>query len=399
MWFAERMTRLLVYVASSTLVALAFACGGSPMGSDSGSPDGSVAVRDASPDATSDASTDVGSPDAASDASTDTGSPDAGGGLVPVFVAQGHVGRTAVSCDGRRWVADRSLDDTAVCWPETGDYDCDHHPGAAKGLVYGRGYWFATWGWGEPGGIDRSADGIAWERVLPDTQFGGLAFGDGVLVAGARNARRSATAGDTWEDTGDTGLAVWNVRRAGYGEGAFVMVGEDGSERDVVVSRDGGATWQSPAAPDACGANVQTRGGIVGGGGVILVLGGDGTACTSTDGGATFEAHAVGGEITSQVVWNGDMFVAWGSGMRYASEDGTTWNATPTTPSDVSIGAVAYHPDLGVYVGVRGGWQVWYDRQVFYRSTDGVVWVEADDFQGGHPIRFLEAGYLDRCPD
>jgi len=44
---------------------------------------------------------------------------------------------------------------------------------------------------------------------------------------------------------------------------------------------------------------------------------------------------------------------------------------------------------------VRGGWQVWYDQQRFYRSADGVRWetLAAGSYVGSHPINFIEFGY------
>jgi hypothetical protein len=51
---------------------------------------------------------------------------------------------------------------------------------------------------------------------------------------------------------------------------------------------------------------------------------------------------------------------------------------------------------------VNGGWDQWYERQRFYRSTDGVTWDElaAGAFTGGHPVRFAAAGAVDvgTCP-
>lgn len=123
-----------------------------------------------------------------SDAAHDSGEPPAG--RVPVFVAQGHAGRTVRSCDGgERWIDDQSQDGAIRC--STDGFDCDHHPGAGKGIVYGREHFFATFGWGSPGGVFRSADGARWEPLLEATTYGGIGFGSNALVVGARNARRS----------------------------------------------------------------------------------------------------------------------------------------------------------------------------------------------------------------
>src|SRR5690606_6858809 len=97
-----------------------------------------------------------------------TGGTSTGGGGsagVPLFVAQGHLGRTVISCDGgQSWTADQSNDAEAQCWSGPDDEpDCDHDPGAGRGIVFADGWFVATFGWGPPGGIVRSRDGVAWE--------------------------------------------------------------------------------------------------------------------------------------------------------------------------------------------------------------------------------------------
>lgn len=385
----------MLSVACSALLSVAWACGDDDGGSDSG-PGMDSGGEDA---ATDSAGEDVPGTDTGPRLDVGLDAPPPEGSSA--FIAQGHLGRTMVSCDdGVTWVANRSLDDSAICWPDSGpELDCDHHPGAGKGISYGAGYFYATWGWGMPGGIDRSNDGVNWERVVEDTTYGGIAVGNDVVVATARNSVRS-TDGTSWEDTGDTMLDVWNVRRAGFVDvmgGRFVMVAD---ETNIAISDDDGATWFRPSTIDAsCGQGVQTRGGIAAAGDTILILGGDGVACTSSDGGDTWTSRSIGtDDVGSQLVWTGSQFFAYGGGMAYTSADGESWSSQATTPGGLNLGAIAYDPESGVFVGVRGGWQVWYDEQVFYRSTDGVVWEEADSYLGQHPIRFIEHGYLESCP-
>lgn len=327
---------------------------------------------------------------------------EAGEARVGVFVAQGHAGRTTISCDdGRSWIHDRSLDDSIVCFSD--GFDCDHHPGSAKGVTYGRGWFFATYGWGPPGSVQRSRDGVTWEPVLEETTFGGIAFGQERVLAGARQPRWTADDGESWTDSGSTELDVWNVRRTGWvphDGGRFVLVGEDGGARDVVLSSDGGETWWHPSSlPAECGAAIQNEGGIAYGDGTMLIVGRTGDACRSTDGGATWTSTAIGGEVHSHLVWSGDAFLAWERGVLWRSEDGAAWSSTPTSPADLRIGAVAMSPG-GTFVAVKGGWQEWYDRQRFYRSEDGVTWTElpSGSYVGSHPIRDIEFGYVESCP-
>ena len=95
-------------------------------------------------------------------------------------------------------------------------------------------------------------------------------------------------------------------------------------------------------------------------------------------------------------MWAGDRFLLWSQGQLHSSPDGETWTSTATVPADLLLGAIAYSPATGTLVGVRGGWQVWYDAQRFYRSQDGgVSWSELgpSDAPRGHPLRFIAFGY------
>lgn len=383
----------LLAIASALLCCSAVvACGDDDGGSDASPADSAImdtAVGDTSV-------TDSGTGDTAivTDSAIDTGTPDV---RVGAFVLQGHAGRTAISCDdGQSWVADRSLDDSIRCFTDM--FDCDHHPGAAKGLTYGGGYFWATFGWGEPGGVSRSADGVVWEEMLSDTTFGGIAYGQDRVMATSIMPQWSDDDGATWNEEDASVLAVYNVRRGGFADhdgGRFVMVAADGTSLDTVVSDDGGATWERPSPlPAECGNDVQNRGGVVYGNGAIVIVGGDGTSCVSTDGGASFTAHAIGGEISSHVIFDGTHFRAWGTGMRYESGDGMSWTATATTPDVLNLGAVASNPDTGTLVGVDGRWMQWYDEQDFWRSTDGGVTWESlgTGMYGGHPVRFITFG-------
>lgn len=342
---------------------------------------------------------DMSSPNDAGDApdggpEPDLPAPDLGPGLVATFVAQGHMGRTAVSCDdGNSWVHDTSLDPAVRCF--TNDFDCDHHPGAGRGVEWGDGVFLTTFGWGPPGGVDRSTDGVTWTRVLSDTTFGGIVYGNGIWLAAARNAQWSSDAGETWNMVDDTAMTGWNVRRAAFvaaDGGRFVMVADD----ETVVSADA-VNWNVPSLlPDTCGDGIQTNGGIAYGNQAIVVVGGAGNACASTDAGDTWSASDIGGSVSAHLLWDGSNFVTWGRGMMYSSPDGSTWTATPTVPDNLLLGPTAYNPDTGTYVGVRGGWQTWYEEQEFYRSSDGINWETLPDmaFEGSHPVRDISIGWV-----
>lgn len=347
-------------------------------------------------------------------------------GLVGVFVAIGHVTRSTVSCDeGRTWVANRSDNDGIRCFtstPDGGNPDCDHRYGSGRGIAWTRGAGFVgNWGWGEPGVIRRSADGVSWAVVDRGANFASMVAGaDGTLFAASRSGKVSRTAGERWVSAGTAnlqanGMPVWNVRRGGFGgldAGVYVLVADSNT---AMVSSDL-QTWRAPGAwPSTCGANIQWEGGVASGNGVLLVLGGDGVACRSVDNGVTWTAHAIGGQVDARLLWTGTEFVSWGSAsngrQRFASPDGITWRAEPTTlrrngvmvaGNGPLIGAVARSP-AGTFVAANGGWMTWYASQRFYRSVDGLEWDElpAGAFVGSHPITHIAWGEVSRpsaCP-
>ncbi|MEZ4439763.1 MAG: hypothetical protein R3B72_11780 [Polyangiaceae bacterium] len=310
---------------------------------------------------------------------------------LPMFVAQGHFARTTLSCDdGDTWVANQSSDDTARCWSNNNQPDCDHAPDSARGIAYGEGWFVATFGWGPPGQIRRSRNGVDWEPVTSDTTFAGVAYGDGVFLAGANVPRRSTDGAATWTELGY--VVDQNVRRTAYvaeGGGLFVMA----TDGPLLLTSDAGDNWWEPSQlPAGCGQNIMFSGGIVSGNGVIVVLGGDGLACRSTDGGQTFTSTTVASNIGSDLIFTGSEFMAWSYGERHTSSDGASWT---TTPSDaIDVGPVARSDD-GTLVAVNGGWQVWYEQQRFFKSSDGLTWTALDGaaYVGSHPIFDVVFGY------
>ncbi len=343
--------------------------------------------------------------------------------LVPIFVAQGMVGRTIISCDdGQTWVGDRSDDDAYPCFIDPLKNDCDHHPGAGRGITYGNGYFVATFGWGPPGSIRRSKNGVDWENMLEGKTFAGIVFGSDVFLAGERPPQISDGTGAMWTPGGDPDSPEWNARRTGFAphDGGRFLIAFGSSGNDLNVSKDQGATWTRPKTlPAACAGDIQWAGGFAYGNGTIVVLGGTGVACRSMDGGDTWTESNIGGGVDARLLWNGTEFVTWGRdanyvNQRFTSTDGATWKATPTelrkknadgttqTGPGPLIGAVD-RSDAGTYVAVNGEWEQYYEKQRFYRSTDGITWdqLPASSFVGSHPVQFITHGLAEKsavCP-
>ena len=323
-------------------------------------------------------------------------------GSIPMFIAQGHAGRTVISCDdGRSWVADQSDEEWGFCANPAND--CDHGPGAGRGIAWGDGWFFATFGWGAPGSVRRSRDGVTWEPVLEGTTFGGMVFGNGRLIAASRNGQYSDDLGRNWTGFDAAGLTSWNVRDAAFvphDGGRFVMVASDGSP-ELVVSVDG-MSWARPeSAPSDCGEGLPYQGRIAYGNGTIVLIGDGGVICRSTDGGQTWSSKKIADSLRANGIWNGSEFMAWNYGTLHRSTDGEAWTTTETVPDDIDIGVTAVS-DSGTIVGVTSHWQQHYDAQVFYRSEDGVHWevLPSDAYPGGHPIKVMAFGYgqpSERC--
>ena len=396
-----------------TLALMLAACGGNDAAKaaltdrDAGATPGQDAAADAQSSGTSDAGSggaggssghDAGN--AGADAGGDAGG--SGGGRVSIFVAQGHKGRLMISCDdGRTWTADRNDDDTVHCFDSSAT-DCDHDPGAARGLAHGNGYFVATFGWGLPGHIARSKNGVDWEEFPQTKTFADLAFGHGLFVANDPTPAISSD-GESWMDGGHTVLSVANVRAIAFvakNGGRFVVTGETGTAHDVVISKDDGKSWVHPTTlPAACGANVT---GLTASDDIVLIAQGGGRVCTSADGGDTWKETIASQGFTSPPVWTGSEFMIWQNATLLRSPDGTTWTSAALTPANVHIGIVAVNAK-GTFVAVNADWNSWYDKQAFYRSEDGVSWdvLPSTAFKGGHPIYFMEAGDVEasaKCP-
>jgi hypothetical protein len=356
------------------------------------------------------------------------------GAKVPIFVAQGQVGRTTISCDdGKTWVGNRSWDlegdpllcgmkQTSVCDTGTCSYSvsgqckqemcCNDTPDISKGVIFGNGVFVATWGWGQPGAVRTSTDGLAWTTTHPNDSFGGIAFGGGRFVVASRSPFWSSdgtawTAGQTADFRNLDGSTMWSVRRFAYasykGGGRFVAVASGNTDRDMLVSADGGQNWKRPTTiPATCALSVSTYGGIVSGNDVIVIVDQAANACRSTDGGDTWSVVPTGlTEVLSHGVWDGKQFLFWGdNAYMISSPDGVAWTktkmATPLRLGPVALGA------SGTFVAVQNVWDG-YAKQHFLRSTDGLTWqtLPTTAFVQSHNIFYIAFGYADpsaACP-
>lgn len=337
-----------------------------------------------------------GDDDGGSGSSSDGGDNGGEPGRVSAFVAIGHQGRTTLSCDdGRSWIANSSADDSADC----GSMDCNHGAFAGAGLAYGKGLFVVAFGWGTPGGIHYSSDGVNWQEGYDgDYFFADIAFGNDTFIAGDKYQGHGSTDGMTWARVTKPDLAVDTPRGiefVDYDGGRFVLVADANDVRDIAYTTDEGQTWSNPTTrPDECVFSVR---GMAAGNGTLVALTADGNLCTTEDGGETFTVRNLGsGTFDSQVVWTGTEFMLWSDSAVHRSSDGLSWTSEPFSPSSARIGAVAVSPG-GTFVASSTSEVGWYDSQQFYRSTDGVSWdvLDSSDYVGSHRITFIEHGAVD----
>jgi hypothetical protein len=327
-------------------------------------------------------------------ASGTTGGSGGDAALVPVFIAQGHQGRTTVSFDdGHTFTHEHSEDDSYPCFVDD-QHDCDHSEFAGRGIAYGDGAFVITWGWGHPGTLQRSTDGFTWDTVATETPtFADVAYGKGKFVA-CGNPTQVSTDGLTWTEGGPLSFD-FNYRGIEFvpsGGGTFVVTGESGDQRDISVSSDGVVWHSATTRPDLCGAYLR---GVAGNETTLVVASGQGHVCYSTDAGDTWTQKDVADGFSSPILWTGTEFMIWNRSTLWRSADGEEWQSEATTP-DVAIGPVA-RSDQGTFVAANDGWLVWYEEQQFYRSVDGVNWdvlEQGTAFTGSHPIYFFGFGYV-----
>lgn len=393
-------------------LAVCIGCDAGPSSDDSGSSsDVSTGASDASSSAdpsssgspsggttTSVPETSGGSTSSLDPTSDETGSSGGEPEGVPVVVSLAHGGQTARSCDGgQTWAGFNSF----------GIQD-DHSDYAAfGGLTFGNGAFVAATGWGAPGHILRSTDGVIWEDLgdeafitdegpaRPNSASGVEFVGDGfVLFAGAHMWRSDD--GSTWTaDTPESLGFIGHFREVEYlpEPDLLLLATEDWKAPGtwtIQVSEDGGSTWQlGSGATSACVGYVQHVGGFAHHDGRLLLAGGAGPVCVSDDNGLTWtEAGDVGAEIADVKSYDQGFVVLTQSGDVHTSTDGAQWSSLGASALDG--GRIAWHAELGFFGEGNGA---------YVHSADGVTWspAAADVPRGFVAVREFAVGRLPSC--
>lgn len=369
-------------------------------------------------------------------------------GMATIIVAQGYMGRSTISCDdGKTWIADRSWvteGDEMVCGSRapqrcggtclfkttsggcTTDVGCDcgHSPGFGKGVAFGNGLLVATYGWGRPGKVIKSTNGIDWETSTTFTysDYGGLAWAQNKFVLATISPRISTDGAVTWpkgpkadyrtfsgpEDTVGTQLS--SVRHFI----AFKYMGQERflgiSDGDMLISTDGANTWVRPTTlASECG-----RGRAFAGNNLVFTASSSGNICRSTDGGMNWTLQKVANYISSDGIWTGTHFHIWGDwndrptgapiseGFNmYKSPDGITWTKHKMA-TQTGLNRVVFTPK-NTFVAANGN-NPKYENQAFIYSKDGLTWntgfqsAPVDDRHGITNMSIGEVNASALCP-
>lgn len=288
------------------------------------------------------------------------------------FVAAGDEGTILSSPDGRHW----QIDTTAM-------------PCALLSVAQGAGRYLAVGGSGQ---LISSTNGLAWQRQPAPTgeDLYGLAYGAGGFVAvGADGAVLQSTDGRSWTVRhlttglnlrtvawtgteyligGDRGQifasadavhwqqlpeqAFHSIRDFATGDGTTVAAGAG-----TVMRRTAGGSWT--LEPVGFG-HFQTS--IAFGAGRFVIVGHNGEALVSSDGGRSWTTGTGSGVINlDRVVYADGRFIATGQGQELTSGNGLSWVAA-RLPTGSSIRSIAVAGSNLVAVG---------DLNTILRSTDG----------------------------
>ena len=377
--------------------------------------------------------------------------PDESLARVPLLMAQGRMGSTVLSCDGGKgWFGARDMAaegdwgycdmpqpdatcDAGSCWTwdrveqpdgtrasecvQTTPCKCrDHATGSATKVAWGGDQFIAAFGWGQPGTLFRSKDGVSVEAITPEGRPNpqGAAWGGGTWILGTDRVHRSLDNGDTWSfrERADRLNELGHPSDIHFIEGVgangrFLLLGRLGA----YISDDLGVTWDKVQEwpeweYDFAGRTITTSCGNFGtkaashGQTVVVTRTQPDSFCVSKDAGLSFERVPLPefARGAGPAAWDGQRFHVIADRHHLSSPDGVTWTATDLDRAFWSMRAV-YDHRTKTFAGVKGS----YDDQRFFWSDDGVAWNEVPQGKAprGHALKFFAKGWAPEgfvCP-
>jgi len=280
----------------------------------------------------------------------------------PLFIAVGHHGTILDSIDGQTWDVIKKGREGET-W---------------RAVAFGNKRFVAVGSYGGNNIVGSSSDGEQWTVAEKDAKYvtyiRGLAFGKDFFLglggdpgsAGDSKPFTTTSAdGVKWSDNESIG-GKNILRRAAYGNGIFVAVGDRGRR----AASEDGKKWTDAAEVKAIDTLVDVAFGPTGRDGIFAGVGLHGLRMSSTDG-VKWTDRQVGeeGEHLNSIVWAGGAFVAVGAGVTFTSLDGVKWtrHKNDNAPLVVAYGVIA---KKSVFVGAN-----WKGKLM--RSANGITWEQA----------------------
>jgi photosystem II stability/assembly factor-like uncharacterized protein len=241
------------------------------------------------------------------------------------YLAVGGSGRMLSSVDGRRW--------TTAASPTREDlYAVAHGPDGFIAV-------------GALGTVLQSRDGKTWtaRRVGTGLNLHAVAWtGDQYLIGGDRGKLFASTTGARWRRV--RFLGFHSIRDFATAGTTTLIAGAGTVARHIA-----GGPWTLEAVGFG---RFQTS--VAAGAGRFVVVGHNGEALASTDGGLTWTTATTGAEVNlDRVVFASGRFIATGEGIAIASPDGLHWTAL-ALPTRRSIRSISVNGSRLIAVGDGG---------------------------------------------
>ena len=250
-------------------------------------------------------------------------------------------------------------------------FDSNGNNNQWQSVAYGNGKYVALGLIGNAYLAANSTDGINWTsyNTIPYTSYSQLAYGNGAFVAvGNGKIVYSTDEGESWSEA-SVASNWW--KGVTYGDGKFVAVAEDGTNR-VATSSDG-INWSETSAP---GNHMWLA--VTYGGGKYVAVSQMGDVMYSSDGTNWSTTSAAESAVWNSVAYGNGKFVAVAGLKIMYSTDGINWFSGNNT--------VGYWLDItfgdGRFVAVSNVQDSSYPAVAGY-STDGDTWTPSNQAISG----------------
>ena len=253
----------------------------------------------------------------------------------------------------------------------TASFDSNGNTNQWQSVAYGNGKYVALGAIGNAYLAANSTDGINWTSysTIPYTSYSELAYGNGAFVAvGNGKIVYSTDEGASWSSA-SVASNWW--KGVTYGDGKFVAVSEDGTNR-VATSSDG-INWTETSAP----GNYMWL-AVTYGGGKYVAVSQQGDAMYSSDGTNWSTTSVPETGVWNSVAYGNGKFVAVAGSKVIYSTDGINWSSGNNTTGywkDITFGD-------GRFVAVSNYQDSSYPAAAGH-STDGDTWTPSNQATSG----------------